>query len=181
MIEGQLMDVNEIMLKPERNIFYLYCYRVASCVGIVTSKILGYKEKNEAQVIRFATHLGKGFQIVNILRDIHEDANVGRIYIPQRILMRNKLVEVDTDEIAENFSRYREQFARASAELAELAKEHFVISEESLPMEERENMKIPLLMRGVYTKYLQKMQDKGYIFDKKDIRLSWLDKIKIFS
>lgn len=181
MIEGQLMDINEIMLKPERKIFYLYCYRVASCVGIITTKILGYKSKNKELMTRFATHLGKGFQIVNIIRDIKEDAEIGRIYIPQRILLRNSLVEVTTEEIAENFDRYKNQFAEASKELADLAKEHFIISEEVLPLEERENMKVPLLMRKVYKKYLEKMEKKGFIFDKKDIKLSKFDKLKIFA
>lgn len=181
MIEGQLMDINETMLKPERKIFYLYCYRVASCVGIITAKILGYKERNEEQIIRFATHLGKGFQIINIMRDIKEDAAIGRIYIPQRLLLKNDLVDASPERINQNFDGYKIRFAEVSKDLAELAREHFKIAGEVLPLEEQNNMKVPLLMQKVYARYLQKMEKKGFVFEKNDIKLSWFDKMRIFA
>lgn len=57
----------------------LYCYRVASVVGLLSAQIFGYSDKS---TLAYAHDLGMAFQLTNIIRDVGEDARRGRIYIP---------------------------------------------------------------------------------------------------
>lgn len=71
---------------------YLYCYRVAGTVGLLTSPIFGYKE---AAAPGYALDLGIALQLTNILRDIGEDCGRNRIYLPQQELQRFGYSEAD--------------------------------------------------------------------------------------
>ena len=64
---------------------YRYCYLVASVVGLVTIRIFGYRD---AQADELAEHTGVAFQLTNILRDVREDAERGRVYLPMEELAR---------------------------------------------------------------------------------------------
>src|ERR1700758_1573940 len=71
---------------------YLYCYHVASVVGLVCIKIFGYKDP-EAE--RLAERCGIAFQLTNIIRDVKEDASLGRVYIPLEDLQKYELSPTD--------------------------------------------------------------------------------------
>jgi phytoene synthase len=70
---------------------WLYCYRVASVVGLISMQIIGYVD----EAVDYAVKLGVALQLTNILRDIGEDANRGRVYIPQQDLKRYGLSDKD--------------------------------------------------------------------------------------
>ena len=70
----------------------LYCYRVASTVGLMCIEIFGYKHKSAKD---FAINLGIAFQLTNILRDIKKDSEKGRIYLPQEDLAKFNYTEND--------------------------------------------------------------------------------------
>jgi len=70
---------------------WLYCYRVASVVGLISMQIIGYVD----EAVDYAVKLGVALQLTNILRDIGEDANRGRVYIPQQDLARYGLSDAD--------------------------------------------------------------------------------------
>ncbi len=70
---------------------WLYCYRVASVVGLISMQIIGYVD----EAVDYAVKLGVALQLTNILRDIGEDANRGRVYIPQQDLQRYGLSDDD--------------------------------------------------------------------------------------
>lgn len=84
LMRGVLMDtyINRYETWDELR---LYCYRVASIVGLMSSEIFGY---TEPQTLRYAEALGLAMQLTNILRDIGEDAAMGRVYLPQEDLRR---------------------------------------------------------------------------------------------
>ncbi len=71
---------------------YLYCYRVAGTIGLLTSPIFGYQDKT---ALRHAIDLGVALQLTNILRDIGEDARRNRIYLPQDEMQRFGYTESD--------------------------------------------------------------------------------------
>ena len=91
-IDGMEMDVKFNRYESFEQL-QLYCYRVASCVGILSANIFGFKNKN---TLDFAKNLGIALQLTNIIRDLGEDARRGRIYIP---LDELKKLDVSEEEI----------------------------------------------------------------------------------
>lgn len=126
-IAGCAMDL-DITTYPDLAGLELYCYRVASCVGILCIGIFG-DQSETAQ--RYAKHLGLALQYTNILRDIGEDAARGRVYLPSDLLARHGLSEQDMLEcrydarflaMAKEFADQAEaEYQRAWAELASIS------------------------------------------------------------
>ena len=112
LIQGVLMDTN-IKRYETFDELYVYCYRVASTVGLMSSEILGYSDK---KALEFAEAMGIGMQLTNILRDIKEDAAMNRIYLPQEDL---KKFGVSEEQIFENkFDNNFEQLMKFQIERA---------------------------------------------------------------
>lgn len=78
LVQGVQMDLSRLRYETFKDL-YLYCYRVAGTVGLLTSPIFGYHDK---AALQHAVDLGVALQLTNILRDIGEDARRGRIYLP---------------------------------------------------------------------------------------------------
>ena len=175
-IKGQLMDLNNEMIKPSYADFNQYCYRVASCVGKVSVRIFGYHSENEHKIAKFAENLGMAFQHINIMRDVRKDAIKGRIYIPLELLKEWGLEDVTPDELGQNFHLYQKDFAGILSLLGKRARGYLEEAFKNLPDEEKDNMKAALKMYKVYSKYLKKMEDRNFYFEEKDIKLSSFDK-----
>ncbi|MEK7707543.1 MAG: squalene/phytoene synthase family protein, partial [Verrucomicrobiota bacterium] len=110
----------------------LYCYRVASVVGLLSIEIFGYKNPACRD---YAIYLGKALQLTNILRDVRTDAGRGRIYLPQSELARFK---VSPEDILRH--EYSERFAQLSASVAGRARNFYRLARETLPAEDRRAM-----------------------------------------
>lgn len=82
-IDGMDMDVAEDIRAPTLKVLDLYCERVASAVGRLSIKVFGMEEEPG---FKLAHHLGRALQLTNILRDIDEDAAIGRLYLPLEYL-----------------------------------------------------------------------------------------------
>ena len=82
-IDGMDMDVAEDIVAPDLETLDLYCERVASAVGRLSIKVFGMEEGPGFQL---SHHLGRALQLTNILRDIDEDAAIGRLYLPREYL-----------------------------------------------------------------------------------------------
>ncbi len=115
-IAGCAMDL-DITSYADRSALELYCYRVASCVGILCIGIFG-DQSETAQ--RYAKHLGLALQYTNILRDIGEDAARGRVYLPLDLLERHGLTEQDMLEC-----RYDTRFLAMAKEFADIAESEY--------------------------------------------------------
>jgi len=123
-IAGCAMDL-DITTYADQKALELYCYRVASCVGVLCIGIFG-DQSETAQ--RYARHLGLALQYTNILRDVGEDAARGRVYLPIALLERHGLTERDILDcrydarflaMAEDFADTAEaEYQRAWAELS---------------------------------------------------------------
>ena len=83
-LDGMEMDVAEDIVAPDLATLDLYCERVASAVGRLSIKVFGMEE---GPGFELAHHLGRALQLTNILRDIDEDADIGRLYLPREYLL----------------------------------------------------------------------------------------------
>ena len=84
-IDGVEMDARADIRAPSFNELDLYCDRVASAVGRLSVRIFGM---DDADGVALAYHFGRALQLTNILRDIDEDAAIGRLYLPQEALRK---------------------------------------------------------------------------------------------
>ena len=143
----------------------LYCYRVASVVGLLSIEIFGY---TNPRCRDYAVHLGKALQLTNILRDVGNDADRDRIYLP---LAELKAFNVTEAEILQH--KYSEQFAKLAAGVAERARHYYRLARETLPAEDGRAMVAAELMGSVYWRLLRKLEARNFnVLGQEPTRLS---------
>ncbi len=143
----------------------LYCYRVASVVGLLSIEIFGYQDPACRD---YAVYLGKALQLTNILRDVKTDAERGRIYLPLADLEK---FGVTPDEILE--SRYSGRYRELAGSLAGRAKDFYRLAQKTLPAGDRPSMIAAELMGAVYWKLLEQLERRGFnVFGPQPARLS---------
>jgi phytoene synthase len=143
----------------------LYCYRVASVVGLLSIEIFGYQNPACRD---YAVHLGKALQLTNILRDVKTAADRGRIYLPLDELKKHG---VSPDHILQH--EYSERFAQLAAAVARRAKGLYQQARRTLPAEDRHAMVAAELMGSVYWRLLQKLEQQQFnVFGPKPTRLN---------
>jgi len=146
----------------------VYCYRVASAVGLVSIEIFGYRNPGCKQ---YAIELGLALQMTNIIRDVGKDLQDGRIYLPQEDLARFNYSEAELQ-----VRQYNECFLRLMEFEAARAREFFSHAAGALPFEDRRAMAPAEIMASIYRGLLRKMElDKFRVFEK-EYRLSKLEK-----
>lgn len=151
-----------------------YCYRVASVVGLLSIEIFGY---TNPACREYAIHLGKALQLTNILRDVRNDAERGRIYLPLRDCVR---FGVSPDDILRG--HFTPQYIRLAQHIAELAKEYYSKARELLPEEDRRSMATAELMGTVYWKLLRKLESRRFnVFQFNETKLTKLHKLFLVS
>jgi len=143
----------------------LYCYRVASVVGLLSIEIFGYKDPACRD---YAVYLGKALQLTNILRDVKTDAERGRIYLPQDTL---KQFAVSEEEILHQ--KYSERFHRLAVHTADRARAFYGLAKLTLPPGDRRSMVAAELMGAVYWRLLRKLErEKFNVFGPQPLKLS---------
>jgi phytoene synthase len=143
----------------------VYCYRVASVVGLLSIEIFGYQDPACRD---YAIALGKALQLTNILRDVRSDAERGRIYLPLSELERFK---VTPDEILR--FEYSARFFELAKSVAERARHFYRMAHSSLPANDRRSMVAAELMGSVYWRLLRKLERRKFnVFGPKPTRLS---------
>lgn len=148
LIRGVEMDL-EIRRYETYEELELYCYRVASVVGLLSIEIFGYEDRRCRD---YAVHLGKALQLTNILRDVRNDAERGRIYLPLEELRSFGISESQILEL-----RYNESYRRLAFSVAEKAECYFNAARASLPERDRHSMVAAELMGAVYWRLLRKL------------------------
>src|SRR2546428_3089839 len=147
----------------------VYCYRVASAVGLVSIEIFGYRNPRCKE---YALELGLALQMTNIIRDVGKDLRYGRIYLPQEDLARFKYSEGELQD-----RQYNERFVRLMEFEARRAREFFSLAAAALPSEDRRAMVPAQIMSSVYRGLLRRMElDKFRVFEK-EYRLSKTEKV----
>ena len=170
-IRGCEMDLDPVRYTTFEEL-KLYCYRVASVVGLVSIEIFGYRH---TATRRYAVELGYALQMTNIIRDVAKDyANGGRIYLPLEDMDR---FGVTPEDLAERKGGPR--FQSLMAFEAVRAEEFFARAVAELYPEDRRSMAAAEIMRRVYHRLLRRIRLDGFrVFDH-DYRLRRAEKLGI--
>jgi phytoene synthase len=171
LIKGCEMDL-EVRRYENFDQLELYCYRVASIVGLLSIEIFGYKQFVTRE---YAIYLGKALQFTNILRDVKTDAARGRIYLPQSELKKFDVAEEDILN-----GRYSKSFHALAESFAARAKSFYSAAQNSLPPEDRKNMAAAELMGMVYWRLLKKLERAQFnVFGPRPMGLSKPQKLAL--
>ncbi len=166
-IAGVEMDLTILRYRTFEEL-RVYCYRVASAVGLVSIEIFGYRNPRCKE---YAIELGLALQTTNIIRDVGKDLQNGRIYLPQEDLARFNYSETELQD-----RRYDERFLRLMEFEAVRARQFFARATAALPSEERRAMAPAEIMASIYRGLLRQIElDKFRVFEK-EYRLSNLEK-----
>jgi phytoene synthase len=151
-IDGMEMDLNFNRYEDFKQL-QLYCYRVASVVGILSAQIFGFKNR---KTLKFAHDLGLAFQLTNIIRDVGEDARRNRIYIPLEDLAKFNVSEEDILR-----SRESEAVKKLLEFQIERAESYYDKALHELPDEDKKSQAVGLIMAAIYRTLLREIKAGG--------------------
>ena len=164
LLQGVEMDL-DIKRYANHDQLELYCYRVASVVGLLSIEVFGYRDPACRE---YAVCLGKALQLTNILRDVRSDAQRGRIYLPLSELAE---FEVSPEEILR--LEYSPRFFELANSVAQRARHFYGLACETLPAADRRSMVAAGLMGSVYWQLLRKLERRRFdVFGPELTRLS---------
>lgn len=169
-IDGMEMDLFQTRY-PDFKELNLYCYRAASAVGLLAAEIFGYQHRD---TLKYAHNLGMALQLTNILRDVSEDAQRGRIYIPQ-----DELAQFDVTEKDILLGNMSENMRRLLEHQAERAESYYTHAWEKLPNEDRYPQISGIIMGEIYHAILGKIQKRNFEVINNRIRLTPVKKLWI--
>jgi phytoene synthase len=162
-IEGMEMDVAADIRAPTLTTLDHYCDCVASAVGRLSVRVFGM-ETDEGR--RLAHHLGRALQLTNILRDIDEDAAIGRLYLPHEYLHQ---AHIPTDDIGTVLAH--PALGQACDELAARARTHFTEADAVMAKARRNTVRAPRVMSEVYRMMLDRMTARGWSMPRRRVRI----------
>lgn len=169
-IDGMEMDLEQHSYGDFAELS-LYCHRAAGVVGLLSAEIFGYEDR---QTLKYAHELGMAFQLTNIIRDVREDAERGRIYLPQDELDRFGVRSADLLAL------------RSSPELiallrfqAERAREYYARAFALLPEADRYGQRTGLIMAAIYHTLLEELEADGFQVMRHRVALTPLRKLWI--
>ncbi len=170
-IDGMEMDVPQDIRAPEMATLDLYCDRVASAVGRLSVNVFGMPRED---VVLLAHHLGRSLQLTNILRDIDEDAALGRLYLPREGLMLAGITGNDPTRVIADRALPKVCFP-----LAERAKVHFAKADEIMARNRRRSVKAPRIMGKYYRAILDLLLARGFAAPRAPVRVSKITRLGI--
>jgi phytoene synthase len=171
LIRGCEMDLETTRYETAADL-ELYCYRVASVVGLLSIEIFGY---TNPKCRDYAIALGQALQLTNILRDVQNDAARGRIYLPLADMRKFALTEAEILR-----GEYSVRYASLAAVVAERAQNYYQLARRTLPAEDRRAMVAAELMGSVYWRLFQKLEQREFnVFGPGLVRLSRPHKIAL--
>jgi len=167
-IDGMEMDLNQHTYADFKAL-QLYCYRVASVVGLLAAEIFGYTDR---KTLKYAHDLGIAFQLTNIIRDVGEDARRGRIYLPLDELAK---FGVHTGDILD--AKEKEGFQQLMQFQVERAQRFYIQAFEQLPVADRKTQRTGLIMAAIYRATLDEVVASGCHVLKERVSLTPLRKL----
>lgn len=151
-IDGMEMDLQQTRYLDFKALS-LYCYRVASVVGLLAAEIFGFQDH---QTQKYAHDLGMAFQLTNIIRDVGEDARRGRVYLPIDELQRFNVPIADILN-----SRYSDNFKQLMDFQIERAEQYYMQAMSALPEIDRKTQRPGLVMAAIYRTLLEEIKRDG--------------------
>ena len=162
LILGLQMDLKGMQYKTFDELS-LYCYRVASTIGLICIEIFGYQNPRTRD---YAVNLGTALQLVNILRDIQRDSQRGRVYIPQEDLERFGVRPAELLAGA-----YNDPFIELMQFECDRARSYFDRARQLLPAEDRASLKAAEIMAAIYWGLLKRIEKRCYNIYGKRVRV----------
>lgn len=166
-IDGMEMDLRNTRYRTFEEL-RVYCYRVASAVGLVSIEIFGYRNPACRD---YAIQLGYALQMTNIIRDVGKDWSVGRIYLPEEDMARFGYTEADLHQ-----QKHNDAFVRLMEFEAARAEGFFTQAAALLPREDRRSMIAAEIMASVYRALLSRIKADRFRVFEKEYRLSKVEK-----
>ena len=170
-IDGMEMDVPQEIRAPDSATLDLYCDRVASAVGRLSVRVFGLEGDDG---ILLANHLGRALQLTNILRDIDEDAGIGRLYLPREELHKAGITLTDPLEVAADPA-----LPKVCAVLVERARAHFAKADEVMARHPRRVVRAPRIMSKYYRAILQLLTTRGFATPRAPVRVGKFARLAI--
>ncbi|HLV99230.1 MAG TPA: presqualene diphosphate synthase HpnD [Ktedonobacterales bacterium] len=170
LIEGMAMDIETTRYRTFEALRG-YCYRAASAIGLICIEIFGYRQP---QAKTFAIDLGIAMQLTNILRDLKEDAERGRIYLPQHELRDFGVSEADI--LA---GRMNDEFRALMRYQTRRAHKYFASGIRLLPLLPPRSRMCTAVLQGLYAEILNRIEAANYDVYSKRISLSTLEKTQL--
>ena len=153
-IDGMEMDLDQDIRAPSLAELELYCDRVAGAVGRLSVKVFGM---DEAPGVALAKPLGRALQLTNILRDVDEDAGIGRLYLPREPLEAAGITSHDPDVVIAD-----PRVDIACKTVARLARDYYRQADAVMARRPAGKLAAPRLMSAVYANILTKMEAAGW-------------------
>jgi phytoene synthase len=163
-IDGMEMDVVVDIRAPDEATLDTYCDRVASAVGRLSVRVFGM---NEQDGLALAHHLGRALQLTNILRDLDEDAALGRLYLPAQELRQAGIDDVDPGPVLASPA-----LGKVCASMIARARAHFDVADEVMARSPRRYVRAPRIMSEAYRLILDSLAARGWSHPRRPIRLS---------
>lgn len=158
LIEGMETDVNGPVIAPSMEELLSYTRRVAGTVGMLSIRIFGVSDKEPRD--RFALNLADALQLTNILRDVEEDAEIGRLYLPGPLLREHGISDINLQMIKDEV-----RIRQVCREVGKIARARFIEARKALLELKGEPVRPALMMMGVYETYLDRMEHHDFARD----------------
>ena len=170
-VDGMQMDVDQDIRAPEHAMLDLYCDRVASAVGRLSVRVFGMAE---APGEALAHHLGRALRLTNILRDLDEDAAIGRFYLAREWLDEARIEARDPAALVA-----APALDRAARRCAAEARGHYRAADAIMAQKPKGRLMAPRLMSAVYGRILMRMEQQGWAPPRARVSLSGGTKLMI--
>lgn len=168
LIDGMEMDARGPIVAPDWDTLRLYCARVAGAVGLLSVRIYGLPE---AEGRTLATALGEAVQLTNILRDIDEDAGIGRLYLPAELLRQHGIPAAPAAAVA------HPALGAVAAEVARAARTRFAQAAAVLGVVDRRRARPARVIFAVYSRLLERLLAVGFAAPRRRVSLGKLEKL----
>jgi squalene synthase HpnD len=162
-IDGMEMDVVADIRAPDRATLELYCDRVACAVGRLSVRVFGMEREAG---LALADHLGRALQLTNILRDLDEDAALGRLYLPLDALQQAGIAAAEPDAVLGEPA-----IGKACAVIVASAREHFRQAAAIMAQSPRRAVRAPRIMGEAYGLILDRLVARGFNPPRAPVRL----------
>ena len=149
---------------PDWRTLDAYCDRVASAVGRLSVRVFGMEEKAG---IALAHHLGRALQLTNILRDLDEDAAIGRLYLPREALQQANILSPDPKAVLDH-----PRLGEACEQVVARAREHFAEADRIMKKCRRSTVRAPRIMAEAYKAILRKLVKRGWASPREPVKVS---------
>ena len=163
-IDGMEMDVRADIRAPDHATLDVYCDRVACAVGRLSVRVFGMPREAG---LALAHHLGRALQLTNILRDLDEDAGMGRLYLPREALLHAGITSNDPHKVTAERA-----LPKVCLPLAERAKAYFQKSDEIMKRNSRRAVRAPRIMSKYYHAILDLLIARGFNAPRQPVRVS---------